>query len=45
MSLLGGMVAGADSIDDMDQLRHGTMAARAHHHSAGMRVDPDSDLV
>ncbi|MEU6019182.1 IS1380 family transposase, partial [Streptomyces sp. NPDC047515] len=25
MSLVGGMVAGADSIDDMDRLRHGAM--------------------
>ena len=25
MSLVGGMVAGSDSIDDMDRLRHGAM--------------------
>jgi hypothetical protein len=25
MSLVGGMVAGADSIDDMDRLRHGAL--------------------
>ncbi|MBD0736060.1 hypothetical protein [Streptomyces sp. CBMA29] len=43
MSLVGGMVAGADSIDDMDRLRHRARAACSQD-GPGRHVDIDDTI-